>query len=163
MIAPEHIEPYGVRLLLRGDLGDPVGLVARLLENVARRCDQAGASVIGHLKAHVRTAEGSFHCSLTSLRSGARCAGPQVERPVTARNLELDVAVLVYGLPRAVIAEATEKALKQLQEAGVSEWSYRSETANRGDDPFPEKPTADHAHRVDDRQDAAPRGHGRDH
>jgi hypothetical protein len=133
VIAPEHLEPYGVRLLLRGDLADPPSLVARLLENVARRCIEAGASMIGHLKAHGRTAEGSFHCNLTSLRGGARCAGPQAEFPGTVSNLELDLAVLVYGLSRAVLAEATENAVTQLREAGVSEWSYRSEGADPRD------------------------------
>ena len=149
MIAPDRIEPYAVRLLLRGDLADPAALVARLLEDVARRCDGAGATVIGHLKAHVRTAGGSFHCSLTSLRGGARCAGPLVKHPVAVGSLELDLAVLVYGLPRAVVAEIAEKGLTQLREGGVCEWSCLTGEEERGADSPQAKPTTDHLGHMD--------------
>lgn len=123
MIAPDRLEPYSTRLLLRGRLADPAALVARLLNDVARRCDDAGASLIGHLKAHARAAAASFRCSLTSLRSGARCAGPLAERPAAVDELEVDLAVLVYGLPHASLAEITAEAVARLHDTGVREWS----------------------------------------
>lgn len=170
MIAPDRLEPYGVSLRLRGDLADPAALVAGLLEDVAAACEHSGASVIGHLKAHARTADGAFHCNLTSVRSGARCAGPfaadgapdpgtgtmvtagaavsagadsvaqtgapapapadsvQAADPAAragADSLDLDLAVLVYGLPHATVAALVEAAVEGLRSRGLEDWVRR--------------------------------------
>jgi hypothetical protein len=119
----DQLEPYTVRLRFRGQFDDPPALVAGFLEAVARSCDLAGASLIGHLKAHVRTPGGAFHCSLASIRSGAHCAGPVAERPAATDSLDLDLAVLVYGLPRDVVAGLVDAAVTRLRDAGLTDWT----------------------------------------
>ncbi|MBU2601322.1 MAG: hypothetical protein KKA32_04050 [Actinobacteria bacterium] len=122
MTAPDHLDPYTERLRLRGRLEQPPDLVAGLLEDVARRCAEGGASLIGHVKAHARTAQGSFHCNLASIRSGAHSAGPLTVHPAPADSMDLDLAVLVYGLPRETVAALVEDAVEGLREHGVTEW-----------------------------------------
>jgi hypothetical protein len=77
--------------------------VAVLLEDIARRCDEAGCSVIGHIKCHAKAGERAFSCSLTTRRSGAACRGAGQEPVTPGEVLEVDLAVLVYGLPRVII------------------------------------------------------------
>ncbi len=123
MTAPDHLDPYAVRLRLRGRLDRPPEIVAGLLEEVARKCDQEGASVIGHVKAHARTARGSFHCNLASIRSGARCAGPLAQDPAATESIDLDLAVLAYGIARDTVAALVEEAVEQLRERGLTDWA----------------------------------------
>ncbi len=123
MTSADQLEPYTVRLGLRGNFDHPPALVAGFLEDVARSCDLAGASLIGHLKAHARTPRGAFHCNLASIRSGARCAGALAERPAATDFLDLDLAVLVYGLPRDMVAGFVEAAAERLREAGLTDWT----------------------------------------
>jgi hypothetical protein len=112
--------PYGARVLLRPtatELEVEPFLVA-LLEDVASACADAEASVIGHLKCFLRTADGHVTCNLTSLRSGAQCreSGAGVVAP--GGEAELALAVLVYGLPAeaidGLVGEALEKLLSPL-------------------------------------------------
>lgn len=123
MTSADQLEPYTVRLGLRGSFDHPPALVAGFLEDVARSCDLAGASLIGHLKAHARTPRRAFHCNLASIRSGAHCAGPLAEHPAATDSLDLDLAVLVYGLPCDVVAGLVEAAAERLRHAGLTDWT----------------------------------------
>ncbi|MHB0979391.1 MAG: hypothetical protein ACYC5Q_04810 [Thermoleophilia bacterium] len=132
MTSPDQLEPYTVRLRLSGRFDHPCPLVAGFLEDVARSCDLAGASLIGHLKAHARTPGGAFHCNLASIRSGAHCAGRLAERPAATDSIDLDLAVLVYGLPRDVVAGLVEAAAERLRDAGLTDWALLPADASPG-------------------------------
>ena len=105
MTEPAALEPYtvSIRLAAPPEIPSPSGLVEALLEEIARRCDEAGCSVIGHIKCHARAGERAFSCSLATRRSGAACRGAGREPVTLGEVLEVDLAVLVYGLPRATI------------------------------------------------------------
>jgi hypothetical protein len=102
---PAALEPYtaSIRFTAPPEIPSPSGLVAALLEDIARRCGEAGCSVIGHIKCHARAGERAFSCSLATRRSGAACRGAGQEPVTSGEVLEVDLAVLVYGLPRATI------------------------------------------------------------
>jgi hypothetical protein len=112
--------PYGCRVLLRPTAKElkPELFLAALLDNIASACVGAGASVIGHLKCFLRTGDRHVSCNLASVRSGARCreSGAGVVAP--GGEAELDLAVLVYGLPAeaidGLVGEALEKLLSPL-------------------------------------------------
>jgi len=101
----DALEPYtvSIRITAAVEIPAPAGLITALLEDVARRCEEAGCSVIGHIKCHARAGERAFSCSLTTRRSGAACRGRGREPVASGEVLDVDLAVLVYGLPRAVI------------------------------------------------------------
>jgi hypothetical protein len=115
----DRLEPYTCLAVFvaEADVADPGQMVASLLEDVARRCEDAGASLIGHIKCHARMGKSHFHCNLTSTRLGARCGAPAAEGPVVPGSLvqgaalELDLAVLVYGLPSSVLETVVSEAL----------------------------------------------------
>lgn len=111
MTGPTDLEPYAVRLLIEGRLDDPPQIVAGLVTDVAERCSESGASLIGHIKCHGRTPAGSFHCHLTSLRSGAECGGATAAARAPATRIELALAVLVYGLECKTLCGLTRTAL----------------------------------------------------
>ncbi len=119
MTNPSLLDPYAVTALFIAEeqVADPEGMVASLIEDIGRRCDDAGASLIGHIKCHARAEEARFHCNLTSLRLGARCGEPGGKRADTLRplarggSLHLDLAVLVYGLPRSTLESLVSEAL----------------------------------------------------
>ena len=115
----DRLDPYTCRAVFtaEAEVADPGGMIASLLEDVARRCEIAGTSLIGHIKCHARMGESHFHCSLTSSRSGARCGGRDAEGCAATGSLgrgaalELDLAVLVYGIPSSIIGTLVSEAL----------------------------------------------------
>ncbi len=123
MTGRELIAPYSVRLRLvppQGAFAEPQEDVCGLLEELGRRTEAAGASLIGHLKCYVESPGGeSFHGSLTSLRAGARCRG---ERAQGAASLTVDLTALVYGLSGDEVEAVTLATLRQMQEQGRFEW-----------------------------------------
>lgn len=129
MISPDSLEPFtahiSVEAGLRGD--GAASLVARFLEHIARRCEEAGASLIGHIKCHVEMGGIGFHCNLTSRRGGARCAGaaPHDLAASSGLPLQMDLAVLVYGLERATIERAVREALTDVFHANGGEWALK--------------------------------------
>ncbi|MHB1344186.1 MAG: hypothetical protein ACYCX3_07485 [Thermoleophilia bacterium] len=133
MTAPDRLEPYAARLRFRGRFDHPPALIAGFLEDIARSCDPAGASLIGHLKAHARTARGAFHCNLASLRSGAHCAGALADHPAPTDSLDLDLAVLVYGLPSHTVAALVTEAAERLRDVGLTDWIHLSRHDRRCD------------------------------
>jgi len=110
---PAALEPYtvSIRITTPAEIPSPGGLVAALLEDIARRCDEAGCSVIGHIKCHARAGERAFSCSLATRRSGAACRGAGQEPMTLGEVLEVDLAVLVYGLPRAITETIVSESL----------------------------------------------------
>jgi|WetSurMetagenome_2_1015567.scaffolds.fasta_scaffold71355_2 hypothetical protein len=103
--AAGFLEPFGMRVTLGpapGGFGTEDFLTG-LLQDLAAACEAAGATVIGHLKCFLSSGEAGVHCNLTSTRLGARCGGASGAVPLD-RPVELDLAVLVYGLPAATIA-----------------------------------------------------------
>jgi hypothetical protein len=119
------LEPFGVRVQFgpvpeRADGSDPEGLLTGLLEDLAAACESAGATVIGHIKCFMTDGSAVMQCSLTSRRFGAQCS-PGTGVVSLARPVELDLAVLVYGLPRDVIAQLTRETLdRRLGELGIA-------------------------------------------
>jgi hypothetical protein len=109
------LEPFGVRVQFgpvpesaRGS--DPEGLLTGLLEDLAAGCESAGATVVGHIKCFLSDGDAAMHCSLVSRRSGARCSVNAKDISL-ARPVQLDLAVLVYGLHRDAIAQLVRDAL----------------------------------------------------
>jgi hypothetical protein len=119
--AAGFLEPFGMQVTLGPTPGgfDTEEFLTGLLQDLAAACDAAGATVIGHLKCFLSSGEAGVHCNLTSTRLGARCSG--ASRPVPLdRPAELDLAVLVYGLPAASIATLAAEALdSRLAPAGI--------------------------------------------
>lgn len=102
---PDALEPYAVsiRFTARAGVRSSADLVGHLLEDIARGCEGAGCSLIGHIKCHARAGESGFSCSLTSRRLGPGFRGA-TRRPLgPGETLDVDLAVLVYGLPRRAI------------------------------------------------------------
>lgn len=131
----ERLEPYGARVLLSpGDESlDPSWFLKTLLEEVAVACVDAGASVIGHLKCFLRTGDGPLRCNLTSVEGGARCEGGGERLLPAGSEAELELAVLVYGLPAATIDGLVGGALERLlSPAGVS-WT-KNASFQRGEE-----------------------------
>ncbi len=124
MTAPDELEPYAVSLRLDAHepLQSPQHLVAGLLEDIARRCEDAGASVIGHIKCHAKLAGHAFSCSLTTRHTGALCHGAGSGALAAGGALDLDLAVLVYGLPSAAVEEAVRKALAAALPRSAGTW-----------------------------------------
>ena len=123
MTAPDHLEPYTTRLTIEGRLPNPLGFATTLLTNLAQRCHKEGASLIGHIKCHCRTPAGAFHCSLTSLRTGAKCSRGALLDELPVGRIEIDLAVLVYGLERDTLdslTRATANALCGSEDASCS-------------------------------------------
>ena len=114
--AAGDLATYGCRAFLRPTAKElrPEPFLAALLEDIASACAGAGASVIGHLKCFLRTADGHVSCNLTSVRSGAKCreSGAGVVAP--GGEAELDLAVLVYGLPAEAIDGLVGGTLEKL-------------------------------------------------
>jgi hypothetical protein len=119
--AAGFLEPFGMRVTLGPAPGDfdTEEFLTGLLQDLAAACEAAGATVVGHLKCFLSSSEAGVHCNLTSTRLGARCGG--VSRAVSLdRPAELDLAVLVYGLPAATIATLAAGVLdSRLSPAGI--------------------------------------------
>jgi Ni2+-binding GTPase involved in maturation of urease and hydrogenase len=131
MTRPDLLEPFTTRVYVPGGSGvDAAGLVAELLEDIARRCVDAGSPLIGHIKCRVEAGGTRFHCHLTSLRSGARCEGAALsdagEPPSDVGALQMDLAVLVYGLARERVDVIVREALGAAAIGGAT-WSLSAE------------------------------------
>lgn len=134
MSRPDSLEPFTAHVTVDGGRAaeGPAPLVTRFLEDIARRCEEAGSTLIGHIKCHVETEGVGFHCNLTSRRGGARCAGPAphiLTAPPAASSglrLEMDLAVLVYGLERETIDRAVREALADVFQADGGEWTLEA-------------------------------------
>jgi len=125
----DNIEPYTLRLTLEGEDPDPERTIATLLTDVAERCQDAGGPLVGHIKCYASTASGSFHCSLTSLRTGAQCSALPVAAGPRSGRIDVDLAVLVYGLERETIDGLTRASLDALCRAAGATWTVRSSSA----------------------------------
>lgn len=125
--AAGHLEPYACRATLTPGTAplEPADVLVRLLDGLAAACIEAGATIIGHLKCLLHTPGGTVACNLTSIRSGARCAGgaaaPQALQP--GEPARLDLVVLVYGLPAATLAELVRTSLAQVLGPAAAAWS----------------------------------------
>lgn len=121
-----HIEPYTLRLAVTGTFNDPVRIVAELLSAVAEDCEDAGAALIGHIKAHARTSAGNFRCSYTSTRSGSQCTPLPSFTQLPVSRVDVDLAVLVYGLDYSVVDAVTREAIDAICTAAKGTWETRS-------------------------------------
>lgn len=135
--AAGFLEPYGARVTLPPedhDLDAELFLKA-LLEEIASSCLEDGASVIGHLKCLMYAGDRRLRCNLTSVRSGATFRGDGEAPLPPGSGAELDLAVLVYGLPAVTIDRLVEDALRKLlSPMGISWSKSASQHANHADD-----------------------------
>ena len=125
----DNIEPYTLRLTIEGEIPDPEGIIASLLTDVAERCQDAGGPLVGHIKCYASTACGNFHCSLTSLRTGAQCSTLPLPAELQLGRIDVDLAVLVYGLERKTIDGLTRASIDALCRAGGVTWEVLSSSA----------------------------------
>jgi len=109
--APDLLEPYttSLAIVLDPPARDVRSWTIALLEDIGRGSAAAGAMLIGHVKCHGTLSDGAtFHGHLTLLRLGATCEGA-ASGPVD--RLKLDLAVLVYGIPRTAVEDVVRGAL----------------------------------------------------
>jgi hypothetical protein len=132
-LAAGHLEPYGTRITIRPTSQelDPEQFIVALLEGLAARCVASGASVIGHLKCLLHMPGNALVCNLTSMRSGATCAGQtrvsEARSPlVPGESACLTLTVLVYGLPAARIDTLLREGLGRLLDPLGVTWSFAS-------------------------------------
>ncbi len=117
----DRLEPFAAQLVITagpGGIAKPARQIARMLTDIAERCDSSGRALIGHIKCHaemVTDAGGhTFHCNLTSLRLGARCSGDP--GPLTPSGvLNIDLVVLVYGLTHAALEQIVRECCSMNQ------------------------------------------------
>jgi hypothetical protein len=86
----------------------------------------SGATVIGHLKCFLHLSGGGVACNLTSLRAGASCSVRGLAAPVAlpaGEATQLDLAVLVYGMPTATIDALVRAELSRLLGSRDVSWS----------------------------------------
>jgi hypothetical protein len=138
--AAGHLEPYGVRVMLRpaADELEPQEFLVALLQDLAAACLASGASLIGHLKCLLHVPGHAVACNLTSLREGAKCSvrpdpGAASGAPAASialklgQDARLDLAVLVYGLPAETIDILVRAALSRLLGPLDVRWSITDE------------------------------------
>ena len=131
-----NIEPYTLRLTITGSLPDPEKTIAALLTDLAKRCEDASGPLVGHIKCHACTASGNFHCNLTSLRTGAQCSSLPLATELPSERIDVDFAILVYGLERETIDGLTRASVDALCNArGVTGVMRSSSAAHTHPDP----------------------------
>ena len=123
MTRVDDIEPYTLRLTIEGRVSDPEGIIAALLTDVAERCQDASGPLVGHIKCHASTAAGNFHCSLTSMRIGAQCSSLPLAAALPVGRIDVDIAILVYGLERETIDGLTRASVDALCRTGGVTWA----------------------------------------
>ena len=119
--APDHLAPFTARIEFRtspAGIAAPAPVVAGLLNEIAKCCEQAGSSLIGHIKAHAKVeSDGliiAFHCNLTDTRHGARCAGNTLMTLEPGQRLRVDLAVLVYGLAKENVEQIVRDSCRSI-------------------------------------------------
>ena len=125
----DNIEPYTLRLTIAGEVPNPEGIIATLLTDVAERCQDAGGPLVGHIKCYASTASGNFHCSLTSLRIGTQCSTLPLAAELQLGRIDVDLAILVYGLERETIDSLTRASVDALCRARGVTWEVLSSSA----------------------------------
>ncbi len=124
--AAGFIEPFGMRVQIDPAASgtpffDARSFLTAFLDDVAAACEAEGASLIGHIKCFLSNGHDSVHCNLTSRRIGACCGGSDTGHLPLDRPIDVDLAVLVYGLPREAITLLVLRALEQrLEPLGVA-------------------------------------------
>jgi len=109
------LEPYSARLQLNAPEELPhvqwATVLTDLFDNLAARCDQTGATVIGHIKALARFPRGRFfRISVVAAEYPATIEGSP---PARYRQLELTLNVIVYGLARNQLAKILKSAIAE--------------------------------------------------
>jgi hypothetical protein len=109
-------EPYGLKVHLGpAPAGlSPERLLIDLLGDIALGCLAEGATVIGHLKCLLSTGDGTLACNLVSTRTGAHCRRLGTQPVSLSQGAELELSVLVYGLPSGVIDTIARTVLGRL-------------------------------------------------
>jgi len=126
--AAGHLEPYGARVDLAPVAAavQPDRFLVVLLDELAKDCTAAGATVIGHIKCLLYLPGGRLACSLTSLRTGARCTTPEGKDPrvlLTGETARLDLTVLVYGISDETVDGLVRAALARSAARNSVDWS----------------------------------------
>lgn len=108
------LEPYAVNQQWR--LSDPNDTwedkIREYLETLARRCDETGKCVIGHIKALAIFPNGAYvRGSVISPKYAAQIEG---NAPQECRALTLALNLIVYGLERAQLEQITRETAFEL-------------------------------------------------
>ncbi|MGC8825480.1 MAG: hypothetical protein ACP5TV_00575 [Anaerolineae bacterium] len=117
--------PYAARV--RCEAAKPIedkaaqALVAGLLEEVGRQCQQGGARLIGHIKCLAEFAGGYLRGNLTDFGRPADVAG---EVPAPIQQMDVLLHVLVYGLTEEDVDECVHAALRRLEQTGGTRWEH---------------------------------------
>jgi len=86
--------------------------LSQYMEELARRCEETGPCVIGHIKALALFADGRYlRVSVVSSTIPAELDG---NPPISFKELNVTLNVLVYGLSRDVLQQIVEKTTPDL-------------------------------------------------
>jgi hypothetical protein len=124
---PEPAQPGAWRAILE-----------ELVEAVARECEDAGAVVIGHVKALAVWPQGGY-VRVSAVDTSHR-ATAELTAAAPTRDAELTLNVLVYGLADAAVLGVATGALARLATAAGAEIIARSAPAR----------SPGHTHPIDD-------------
>ncbi len=110
------LEPYAAHLHLSLDTVMSKKkwqkIVTHYLEALARRCDETGGCVIGHIKALALFADNQY--LRVSVISSSHPADIEGNPPESFKELKMTLNVLVYGLSRDVIQRLVYEAASDL-------------------------------------------------
>ena len=132
------LEPYAVsqRWHLPQADGKWEALLGEYLETLARRCDETGTCVIGHIKALALFPGGGY--VQVSVVSPALPANVNGNVPAGCTELELALNVIVYGLARDLVERVTRETAVHLAD------QWQGEVTIEATDPGPAAPTGLH-------------------
>lgn len=111
-----RLEPYAARLDFRLEAAAPIEqwktTLAGYMQALARRCEESGPCVIGHIKALALFTDGCYlRISVVSASHPAQFDG---NPPLSFKELHLTLNVLVYGLPREVLQQIVAQTASDL-------------------------------------------------
>jgi hypothetical protein len=86
-------------------------LIRDLLYNIGKSCLNEGAKAIGHIKAYIKTPNGSLKASVTS-----RSLNVEINGSITSTITELEIylATIVYKLPQNAVKQIVEKQISEI-------------------------------------------------
>ena len=108
------LEPYAVnqRWRLSGGYDNWETLVSEFLETLARRCNETGKCIIGHIKALALLPAGGY--LRVSVVSPTVAAGVEGSVPMGCTELVFTLNVAVYGLGRELLERITGETADHL-------------------------------------------------
>jgi|ETNmetMinimDraft_2_1059921.scaffolds.fasta_scaffold153024_1 hypothetical protein len=104
-----QLQIYPKKKMSRSEVTD---FINRLLMRIANNCATRGADLIGHIKAHFKTASGNIRASLVNPESGV-----SVESDLSSDDIESMVCIIntvVHGIWDSEVTKESMRAIKDV-------------------------------------------------